>query len=119
MRATLEKMVAPKNRVLRILGGYQGSAEGEIARRPRLFPECLQLKYNWAQSSQQEHHFIFKMSPFMYPYYFVCISFLLSLSLSLWQGCTVTETPDQNFTDFTKCLQIVISMIKENELQVK
>ena len=41
MRATLGKMVAPKNRVLRILGGYQGSAEGEIARRPRLFPSLV------------------------------------------------------------------------------
>ena len=44
MRATLEKMVAPKNRVLRILGGYLGSTEGDIARRPRLYL-MLKLPY--------------------------------------------------------------------------
>ena len=38
MRATLKKMVAPKNCVLRILRGDLDSAEGEIARRPRVFP---------------------------------------------------------------------------------
>lgn len=34
------------------------------------------------------------------------------------QGCEVIETPDQNYTDFTKCLSIVIDRIKTRQLKV-
>lgn len=34
------------------------------------------------------------------------------------KGSSVIETPDQNATDFTKCLKIVVNRIKENDLRV-
>ncbi|KAI0232761.1 thiamine pyrophosphokinase 1 [Lamellibrachia satsuma] len=34
------------------------------------------------------------------------------------QGCEVIETPDQDYTDFTKCLTIVIERIKTHQLKV-
>ena len=38
LRPTLKKMIAPKNCISRILRDDLDSAEGGIARRPRVFP---------------------------------------------------------------------------------
>jgi len=34
------------------------------------------------------------------------------------KGVEIVSTPDQNATDFTKCLQLVIERLKRNETKV-
>jgi len=34
------------------------------------------------------------------------------------QGVEIVETPDQNATDFTKCLKLVIERLQRNETKV-
>lgn len=43
---------------------------------------------------------------------------LLPILLILLQNCKIMETPDQDLTDFTKCLSIMVEEIKEQKLQV-
>lgn len=45
---------------------------------------------------------------------FLCV--LISLCV---QGCKLIETADQDLTDFTKCLAIMLEEIKVRQLQVK
>lgn len=43
---------------------------------------------------------------------------LLPILLILLQNCKIMETPDQDLTDFTKCLAIMVEEIKAQKLQV-
>lgn len=44
---------------------------------------------------------------YVYPFFFVCV-----------QECQLIETSDQDLTDYTKCLAIMVEEIQKRQLQV-
>ena len=55
----------------------------------------------------------------------VCVYATTGCCMYVWmyvfmqlQGVEIVSTPDQNATDFTKCLQLVIERLQRNETKV-